>query len=387
MARRGIAAARRPLATGVPLLFEPATLTTPDGSGLSLRNRTALAPMCQYSVTAKDGIPHSWHLMHLGARAAGGFGIVYTEATAVVPEGRISDQDTGLWNDAQRDAWAPIVDFIHSQGAAAGIQLGHAGAKASTYPWLPEAAASGARGSIPADEGGWETVGPSPTEIHELASPRGMTVEEIAESVRSWAEAARRADAAGFDVVQLHAAHGYLIHQFLSPLTNQRTDAYGGSFENRTRYAREVIAAVREVWPEHKALAIRLSGEDWVDGGWRIADTVRLVREARELGVTVFDLSSGGIGAFHGPSGPGYQVPLATAVREALEGTDSFVTAVGLIRDAAHAEDVLAEGRADGISIGRAALVQPQWPAQAAKELGVGRDNNPRADQYWRADW
>ena len=189
------------------------------------------------------------------------------------------------------------------------------------------------------------------------------------------------------DVVQIHAAHGYLIHQFLSPLTNQRSDAYGGSYENRTRYAREVIAAVRAVWPENKPLAIRLSGDDWVGAGWRLADTVRFVREARELGVTVFDLSSAGIGAYHGPSGPGFQVPLAAAVREALEGTDSFVTAVGLLTDPAQAEHVLVTGQADGVSIGRAALNDPHWPANAAKSLGVARGENPSADQYWRAAW
>ncbi|MET1035272.1 MAG: NADH:flavin oxidoreductase/NADH oxidase [Arthrobacter sp.] len=368
-------------------LFETATLTTPDGSGLTVRNRTALAPMCQYSVTAKDGVPHDWHLVHLGARAAGGFGLVFTEATAVVPEGRISDQDTGIWNDGQAAAWGPIVDFIHGQGAAAGIQLAHAGGKASTHPWLPEAAASGARGSIPVAEGGWQTVGPSATDLHRLASPREMTREEIAESVGAWADAARRADAAGFDVVQIHGAHGYLIHQFLSPLTNGRTDEYGGGYENRTRYAREVVAAVRDAWPAHKPLALRLSGEDWVEGGWRLADTVRFAREARGLGVTVFDLSSGGLGPFRGPAGPGYQVPLAAAVKEALAGTGAFVTAVGMITEPQQAEQVLVTGQADGVSIARAALVEPHWAAIAAKALGVDRDHNPRAPQYWRADW
>ena len=367
----------------VSKLFEPATLTTPDGTGLQLRNRTVLAPMCQYSVTARDGVPTDWHLVHLGARAAGGFGLVVAEATAVVPEGRISDRDAGLWNDAQRHAWKPIVDFAHEQGAAIGVQLAHAGAKASTYPWLP----GQAEGSIPVDEGGWETVGPSTTDIFGLARPHAMDVDEIRASVESWADAARRADEAGFDVVQIHAAHGYLIHQFLSPLTNHREDAYGGSYENRTRYAREVIAAVRAAWPDHKPLAIRLSGDDWVEGGWRLADTLRFVREARELGVTAFDLSSAGIGSYHGPSGPGFQVPLAAAVREALEGTDSFVTAVGLLTDPAQAEHVVVTGQADGVSVGRAALKDAHWPANAAKTLGVARDGNPRADQYWRAAW
>ncbi|MGP5164028.1 NADH:flavin oxidoreductase/NADH oxidase [Arthrobacter rhombi] len=365
-------------------LFEPVTLHASAGPGLKLRNRAVLAPMCQYSVTAKDGIPHAWHQVHLGSRAVGGFGLVFTEATAVSPEGRISDQDTGIWNDAQRDAWAPIVDFIHAHGAAAGIQLAHAGAKASTYPALPAAAG---RGTIPVTEGGWSTVAPSVTDVHGLDAPTKMTVEQIRSSLEDWTAAARRADEAGFDVIQLHGAHGYLIHQFLSPLTNQRTDEYGGSFENRTRYAREVIAAVRAVWPAEKVLGIRLSGEDWVSGGWRIADTVRFVRETRELGVSAFDLSSGGIGAFHGPSGPGYQVGLATAVKEALTGTDSFVSAVGMITTAQQAEQLLVSGQADGVSIGRAALVEPYWPAIAARDLGMDREAIPRPPQYFRAGW
>ena len=202
----GIAAAAARLGLIVSKLFEPATLTTPDGPGLALRNRTVLAPMCQYSVTARDGVPHDWHLVHLGARAAGGFGLVFAEATAVVPEGRISDQDTGIWNDAQREAWEPVVDFIHSQGAAIGIQLAHAGGKASTYPWLP----AQPDGSIALADGGWETLGPSETDIFGLEPPQAMDIAEIQASVEAWADAARRADAAGFDVVQIHAAHGYL---------------------------------------------------------------------------------------------------------------------------------------------------------------------------------
>ncbi|GAA4366885.1 NADH:flavin oxidoreductase/NADH oxidase [Paeniglutamicibacter cryotolerans] len=368
-------------------LFEPVSLWAPQGPGLHLRNRTVLAPMCQYSVNAKDGVPHAWHLAHLGARAGGGFGLVFTEATAVSPEGRISDQDTGIWNDAQAGAWVGIVDFLHSQGAAAGIQLAHAGGKASTYAWLPEQASSGHRGSITAEHGGWETLGPSETTIFGLDTPRAMSVGEIHASVRDWVDAAKRAEAAGFDIIQIHAAHGYLIHQFLSPLTNKRDDAYGGSYENRTRYAREVVAAVREAWPAHKPLGIRFSGDDWVDGGWRIEDTVRFATEIRDLGVSAFDLSSAGIGAYHGPSGPGFQVPLATAVRTALEGTGSFVTAVGAITEPAQAEQILVTHQADGVSIGRAELIQPNWPVVAAAALGVHRDELPRAAQYWRAAW
>lgn len=366
-------------------LFTPVHLAVPEGPGLTLRNRTVLAPMCQYSVTTLDGVPHAWHLAHLGARAAGGFGLVFTEAAAITAQGRISDQDAGIWNDAQGRAWSPIVDFIHSQGAAAGIQLAHAGGKASTYAWLPQQVAEHKIGSISATDGGWETLGPAETEIFGLTSPWSMTLEQIAASVQDWADAALRADAAGFDVAQIHAAHGYLVHQFLSPLANTRTDAYGGSFENRTRYAREVITAVRAAWPAHKPLAIRFSGDDWVEGGWRIADTVRFAAEAFELGVSAFDLSSAGIGKYHGPSGPGFQVPLAAAVKQAVP--DAFVTAVGMINDPSQAEQVLVTGSADGVSIGRAALKNPNWPAVAASELGASRDDIPFAAQYWRAHW
>ncbi|ASN40586.1 tRNA-dihydrouridine synthase [Paeniglutamicibacter terrestris] len=366
-------------------LFAPVQLTTPQGPGLKLRNRTVLAPMCQYSVTNRDGVPHAWHLSHLGARAAGGFGLVITEAAAITAQGRISDHDAGIWNDTQTHAWAPIVDFIHSQGAAAGIQLAHAGAKASTYAWLPQAAADGKVGSISAQDGGWETTGPSETDVFGLVSPAAMSVEQIKVSIQDWADAARRADEAGFDLVQLHGAHGYLIHQFLSPLTNTRTDEYGGSYENRTRYAREVIGAVRAAWPDHKPLAIRFSGDDWVEGGWRIEDTARFAAEAYALGVTAFDLSSAGIGKYYGPTGPGFQVPLATAVKHAVP--DAFVTAVGMINDASQAEQVLVMGAADGVSIGRAALKNPNWPAAAAAELGAAQDEVPFAAQYWRAHW
>ena len=366
-------------------LFTPVTLGAPEGPGLEIRNRTVLAPMCQYSVTEHDGVPHAWHLAHLGARAAGGFGLVFTEATAVTAAGRISDADTGIWNDAQARAWTPIVDFIHSQGAAAGIQLAHAGAKASTHPWLPGPLAAGETGNLPVPGRGWETSGPAATDVFGLASPVAMSQAEIASSIRHWADAAQRADAAGFDVVQIHAAHGYLVHQFLSPLVNTRTDDYGGSFENRTRYAREVITAVRAAWPAHKPLAIRFSGDDWVAEGWTISDTVRFAAEAFELGVTAFDLSSAGIGKYHGPSGPGFQVPLAAAVKRAVPG--AFVTAVGMINDPSQAEQVLVTGAADGVSIGRAALKNPNWPAVAAAALGATREDLPFAPQYWRAHW
>ncbi len=379
-------------------LFSEAVLSAPSGQ-LALRNRTFLAPMCMYSVDARDGVPTPWHLVHLGARAAGGFGMVIAEATAVVPEGRISPEDLGLWNDEQAAAFKPITDFIKSQGAASGVQLAHAGAKASTYGNVPRFVSQGLSGSVPAGDGGWVTVAPSATaafgSASGLAGSRALSAEEIAESVEAWAAAARRADDAGFDFIQIHAAHGYLIHQFLSPLTNTRVDGYGGSYEGRTRYLREVVAAVRAVWPAQKPLGVRFSGSDWVEGGWTIEETARLAVQLRSLGVTVFDLSSGGIGAYRGPVGPGYQIALADEVKKALAAdavargveNDAFVTAVGMITTAQQAEQVLVNGQADGVSIARAALREPNWAALAARELGEGLEKTPSAPQYWRAHW
>ena len=361
-------------------LLSPITLPSVDGSGLPLRNATFLAPMCQYSVTKRDGLPTSWQLVHLGARASGGFGLVWTEATAVVPEGRISPEDTGIWSDEHTAAWRPIVDFIHAQGAAAGIQLAHAGGKASAHPALADAE----RGTVLESEGGWIAEAPSSSDVFGLALPRALTLEQIAALVTAWGEAARRADAAGFDALQIHAAHGYLLHEFLSPRSNQRDDHYGGSFENRIRFALEVVAEVRRNWPDDKPLAIRFSGEDWTPDGWTIAETVELAQRVHKLGVTVFDLSSGGIGAFTGPTGPGYQVTLARAVREALPAEGTFVTAVGQITEAKHAEAILVAGDADGITIGRAALANPNWAVHAAVELGDGQEGLV-APQYWRA--
>ncbi|MFC7401902.1 NADH:flavin oxidoreductase/NADH oxidase [Citricoccus sp. GCM10030269] len=379
------------------ILFDSVTV-----SGQTLRNRLILSPMCQYNVTAKDGVPGPWHQTHLGARAVGGFGMVVSEATAVVPEGRISDQDTGLWNDEQRDAWAPITEFIRSQGAVPGIQLAHAGSKASTWPAHP----GYPDGGIPLDEGGWETVSPSGVPaVTNVGPTRELSTDEIEEVIEAFAAAARRADEAGFDAIQIHGAHGYLIHQFLSPITNQRTDEWGGSFENRTRLARRIVAAVRSVWPAEKILGIRLSGSDWLDGGWSEDDTVRLSRELAAEGLDWVDVSSGGIGdTFQGPTGPAYQVPLAGAVRRgtldvpvpagygaAFDGNEDdrrvFVSAVGAITDPELAESVVTEGRADGVSLGRAALVQPNWPIEAAKSLGDDRFREFVAPPYHRAAW
>ncbi len=365
-------------------LFSPVTLSTPDGDGLALRNRAVVAPMCQYSVDAEDGVPTDWHLSHLGALAAGGFGLVIAEASAVTPEGRISPRDTGLWNDEQTRAWRRITDLIRANGSVPGIQLAHAGAKASTQPMLPGLSES----TVPEDDGGWPTVSSSVSDAFGLAPARELTGEEIEQLIADWAAAARRADEAGFDVVQIHAAHGYLLHQFLSPLVNTRTDEYGGSYENRTRLVKRIVEAVRDAWPAHKPLAVRFSGTDWTDDGWTLAETVRLAGELRELGATAFDVSSAGIGRYSGPrSAPGYQTALAAAVKAGLEGTDSFVTAVGLITTGVQAEHVLVTGQADGVAVARAALENPHWAAVAARELGVPAEENPRATPLWRGHW
>jgi 2,4-dienoyl-CoA reductase-like NADH-dependent reductase (Old Yellow Enzyme family) len=379
------------------LLFDPVTV-----SGQTLRNRVILPPMCQYNVTTKDGVPGPWHLAHLGARAAGGFGMVVAEATAVLPEGRISDQDTGLWNDTQRDAWAPIADFIRSQGAVPALQIAHAGSKASTWPGHPGYANDG----IPLDEGGWETVSPSGVPAVTAVGPtRELTGQEIEQVVEAFAASARRADEAGFDAVQIHGAHGYLIHQFLSPVTNRRTDEWGGSFENRTRIVRRIVEAVRAVWPADKILGLRLSGSDWLEDSWSIEDSIRLVRELIPHGLDWVDVSSAGIGdTYRGPQGPAYQVPLAEALLTgtadlatgAGRGTEApngggarrlFVSAVGSITDPELAESVVVAGQADAVNIGRAALVHPNWPVEAAESLGDDRYRAMLAPAYHRGSW
>lgn len=382
------------------LLFQPATV-----AGQTLRNRLILPPMCQYIVGTKDGVPGPWQMVHLGARAAGGFGMVVAEATAVTAEGRISDQDTGLWNDAQRDAWRPIAEFIRSQGAVPGIQLAHAGSKASTWPARP----GFDQGPIPLEQGGWETLSPSGIPAVSATAPtREMTEAEIEQVIDAFVAAARRADDAGFDAVEVHGAHGYLLHQFLSPVTNQRTDRWGGSFENRTRLLREVVARVRQVWPEDKILGLRLSGSDWVESSWAVEDTVRLVRALVDDGLDWVDLSSGGIGdTYQGPRGPGYQVPLAETVKRETadlelapgrglqagdQGPDGgprrlFVSTVGSITSHETAEAVLVNDRADAVGIGRAALVRPNWPAEAALALGDERFREFVAAPYHGGKW
>jgi 2,4-dienoyl-CoA reductase-like NADH-dependent reductase (Old Yellow Enzyme family) len=349
-------------------LFEPLSLRS-----VTYRNRIAVPPMCQYS--ADDGLAADWHLAHYGALAAGGVGAIVVEATAVLPEGRISPGDLGLWNHAHVERLAPVAEFIEAQGAVPGIQLGHAGRKGSTArPW------DGGSPLAPA-AGGWEVVSSSATAFTEgHAVPRALDEAGLFAVIDAFRHAAVRAANAGFRFVELHAAHGYLLHQFLSPLVNTRTDGWGGSFENRTRLALEVTRAVRSVWPAELPVWVRLSATDWADGGWDCDQTVRLARLLREAGADLIDVSSGGAVAWQKPAvAPGYQVPFAERVRrEAGVPTG----AVGLITDPIQAAGILAEGRADLVLLGREMLRNPHWPLRAAKVLGI---EGPWPKQYLRA--
>lgn len=332
--------------------------------------------MCHYSAEQQDGMPNDWHLVHLGSFARGGAGAVFTEATAVLPEGRISPQDLGLWNDAQRDEFARIVRFIHTQGAAAGIQLAHAGRKASTFRTWDER-----RGSVPELDGGWGTVAPSAIAFGDYAPPAELTTEGIGEIVEAFAGAARRAMAAGFDLLEIHAAHGYLLHQFLSPLSNTRTDHYGGSLANRARALLETIDAVRAVVDDDVPVVVRFSATDWIDGGWTLEDTQTVARWAAEHGADLADISTGGNApAANIPVGPGYQVPFATAVR-----TQAGIptAAVGLIHEPDQAGAIIATGLADVVMMGREFLRDPNFPLRAAAALGVQLSYAPK--QYHRA--
>jgi len=350
-------------------LFEPLTI-----GDVTLRNRIAVSPMCEYS--AVDGLPDDWHLVHLGSRAVGGAGLVFTEATAVSPEGRISPADTGLWNDAQQLAWARIVDFVDAQGAVAGIQLAHAGRKASTdAPW---------RGGKPlaTAQGGWTAVAPSaiPFDVG-YAMPAALDESGIRKVVADFVAATRRSRDAGFQVIEVHAAHGYLLHEFLSPLSNHRDDRYGGSLENRARLLREIVAAIRTQWPAPRPLFVRLSATDWAEGGWDIDECVELARWLQEDGVDLIDCSSGGTVAHPKiPLAPGYQVPFAARIRrEAGIATG----AVGLITEAHQAESILAQGDADLILMARESLRDPYFPRRAAAELGVRIEPPVQYQRSW----
>ena len=340
--------------------------------GLEFRNRVFVSPMCQYS--SRDGLPNDWHMVHLGSRAAGGAGLVCVEATAVSPEGRISPGDTGLWSEEHARAFEPVASFIKSQGARAAIQLAHAGRKASTdVPW---------RGGkhLSEEQGGWQTLAPSAVPFGDWPAPREMTREEIETLVLQFADAARHARAAGFDVVELHMAHGYLLHEFLSPLSNRRGDEFGGSLENRARLPLQVAEAVRAVWPDGLPLFARISATDWAEGGWDVEQSVQLSRWLKARGVDLIDCSSGGLvpGA-RIPVAPGYQVGFAERIR----GEAGVATgAVGLITEPEQAEEIVASGRADAVFLARAVLRDPYWPLHAAKRLGAAA---PWPVQYGRA--
>jgi len=343
--------------------------------GVTLRNRIGVSPMCEYS--ADDGMPNDWHFVHLGSRAVGGAGLVITEATAIEARGRISPQDTGIWSDTQADAWARITRFISSQGAVAGIQLAHAGRKASTVrPWEDGV-------SVADEDGGWEPVAPSALAFDEgYRTPHALEPDEITQIVQSFAEAAVRSDRAGFDWLELHGAHGYLMHEFLSPLSNQRTDEYGGSFENRIRFSLETARAVRTVWPENKPLTVRFSCTDWTEGGWTLEETIDLARQLKAEGVDLIDCSTGGnVPRARIPVGAGYQVPFAEAIRrEAGIAT----AAVGMITAPAQADEIIRNGRADLVLLARASLRDPYWPLHAARELRQTDKLTPPL-QYGRA--
>lgn len=352
----------------LPHLFSPITFRN-----LTLRNRIGVSPMCQYSAT--DGFATDWHLVHLGARAAGGAGLVMMEATAVLPEGRITPGCTGLWDDAHIPQLARIADFIKSQGAVAAIQLAHAGRKASCdVPW------NGGQ-PLTAAQGGWQTVGPSEISFSkDYPAPRAMTLADIQQFKDAFIAAALRAVQAGFQIIELHGAHGYLLNSFLSPLSNKRADNYGGSFDNRCRLMLEIAEAVRNAVPPDIVLAARLSCTDWVDGGWTGDDSVALSRMLKDKGIDFIDCSTGAIVAdAHIPAAPGFQVPFATQIRDAA-GIPT--AAVGLITEAQQANDIITQGKADMVFLARAFLRDAYWPVHAAQELGIETDAIPL--QYLR---
>ena len=340
----------------MPHLFDPLPLRS-----VTLSNRVAVSPMCEYS--CEDGFANDWHLVHLGSRAVGGAGLVVAEATAVEARGRITARDLGLWKDAHIDFLARIARFLERHGAVAGVQLAHAGRKSSTaVPWE-------GGGGVPLEAGGWEPIAPSAIPFSERTlTPRAMTVGEVAEVVRAFAAATRRATAAGFRLVELHFAHGYLVHEFLSPLSNRREDDYGGGFEQRIRLALEITRAVRAEWPERLPLLARLSCTDWMEDGWTPEESVELARRLAAEGVDLVDCSSGGL-VPHAriEAVPGYQVPFARRIR-AEAGVPT--AAVGLISTPAQADALVRGGDADLVMLARAMLRDPYWPLHAAAELG-----------------
>jgi 2,4-dienoyl-CoA reductase-like NADH-dependent reductase (Old Yellow Enzyme family) len=338
-------------------LFDSITLREPE-----VKNRLWLSPMAMYS--ANDGVVNDFHLIHYGTRALGGFGLLIAEATGVVPEGRITPGCAGLWNEAQVAAWQPVVKAVHANGAKFAVQLGHAGRKGSVgRPW--EALSDK---PVPDDGGGWEPVGATEASFPGLKIPRALTTEEVAAIPEQFATAAKRADAAGFDAVEIHAAHGYLIHQFLSPLVNTRTDVYGGTPANRARLLQEIVVAIRKVFSEQKPVLVRVSASDWLPGGLTSEDVAVVVKNLAELGVDFCDTSSGGVLPAPISGGPGYQVPFARAIKD-ITGIPTGT--VGLITEASQAEKILDDGDADVVLIGREALRDPMFPLRAAAALGA----------------
>jgi 2,4-dienoyl-CoA reductase-like NADH-dependent reductase (Old Yellow Enzyme family) len=350
-------------------LFDPYTIR-----GVKLKNCIGMSPMCQYS--AEDGLVNDWHIIHLGSRAIGGVGLIIVEATAVEARGRITPADLGIWEDRHVEGLNRIVNTVHAAGAAAAIQIAHAGRKASTE--IP--ARGGA--SLSKDHGGWQVVGPSAVPFSpDHAIPHALSAKEIESIEKAFAEAARRAIEAEFDVLEIHGAHGYLISSFLSPLANRRTDTYGGSFRNRCRFLLETAQRVRAEWPEEKPLLVRLSCTDWIDGGWTIEETVELAKLLKNQGVDIIDCSSGGNDPSASPvrTKPGYQVPFSERVRsEAGVAT----AAVGMITKPEHAEDIIANGQSDLVLLGRELLRNPYWAHSAALELHA---DAPVPVQYVRA--
>jgi len=328
--------------------------------GVEFRNRVWVSPMCQYS--AVDGVVGTWHIVHLGSFATGGVGMIMVEATAVMPNGRISIGCSGIWNDRQAEAFKPSIDFVHSQGSLIGIQLAHAGRKGSTMkPWDDHEIAAEA-------EGGWETIAPSAIPYRDFPVPHELSIAEIKEAEQAFVDAAIRSEKAGFDLVEIHAAHGYLFHQFLSPLSNSRSDSYGGSFENRVRFLVDTARSVRASLKESTPLFVRISASDWMEGGWDLDEAIELCKLLKEVGVDLIDVSSGGL--VHNAkitTGPGYQVHFAEAVKQ---GAGIAVSAVGQITEAHQAEEIVASSRADAVMIGREMLRNPRWAIAAAEELG-----------------
>ena len=340
------------------LLFDPLPIR-----GITLPNRIGVSPMCEYS--SIDGFANDWHLVHLGSRAVGGAGLVFTEATAVTPEGRISPEDLGIWDDGHVEFLSRIVRFLKSQGTVPGMQLAHAGRKGSTRrPWAE------GNGAILPKDGGWVPEAPSAIPYSEsYAMPQALSKDEIRHVVDAFAQGARRALEAGFQVIEIHAAHGYLIHEFCSPLSNQRTDEYGGSFENRTRLAREVVVAIRKAMPQELPLFIRISATDWKEGGWDLDQSVELAKQLAPLGVDLVDCSSAGLVQDQKiVAGPGFQVPFAERIRRDAK---IMTSAVGLIETKEQVVEILAKGQADLVLMAREFLRDPYWPLRAARELKI----------------